>query len=270
MSMSQEEIEALMNGADADVASELESPDTDNQEDQSVDDIEIEDIGDIDDILANIDDIVDDTEDETDTNVDDILASIDGIELDEEKSEETKQEKNEEKYPLPVEKENKVVDQLNQVAEDSEAKASQIFDVLSYVLDRNDELEKSNKQMITFIESQIELLDSLTQKFPNVEIFATNLTSAKELLPEIEGTIQKISDENNKIFEAMELMQYHDINRQKIERVMAVIRKLSGYLNGIFEDTSNKPEVQIAKHISGDDNDVVGADDIDALINEYS
>jgi hypothetical protein len=68
----------------------------------------------------------------------------------------------------------------------------------------------------------------------------------------------------------MEIMQYHDINRQKIERVMSVIRKLTNYLNGIFEDDSNKPEVQIAKHISGDGTDSMDEDDIDSLINEFN
>ena len=68
----------------------------------------------------------------------------------------------------------------------------------------------------------------------------------------------------------MDLMQYHDINRQKIERVMSVIRKLSTYLNGIFEDDNDKPEVQIARHISGDSSSTVDEDDIDSLIAEFS
>ena len=68
----------------------------------------------------------------------------------------------------------------------------------------------------------------------------------------------------------MELMQYHDINRQKIERVMAVIKKLSSYLNGIFQDDSTRAEVQIAKHIAGDSNEVVTGDDIESLITEFS
>ena len=79
-----------------------------------------------------------------------------------------------------------------------------------------------------------------------------------------------IDGENNKVFEAMELMQYHDINRQKIERVMAVIRKLANYLNGIFSDDSDKAEVQIAKHISGDGQDTVTEEDLDSLISEFS
>jgi hypothetical protein len=42
-------------------------------------------------------------------------------------------------FPLPAEKDTKVVNQLSQVANDSEEKVSQIFDVLSLTLDNNNE-----------------------------------------------------------------------------------------------------------------------------------
>jgi hypothetical protein len=51
---------------------------------------------------------------------------------------------------------------------------------------------------------------------------------------------------------------------------MAVIRKLSLYLSGLFEDDTNKPEVQIAKHISGDSSTTVSEDDLDSLIAEFN
>ena len=177
---------------------------------------------------------------------------------------------NSSQYPLPVSDENKVVNQLNEVADDCEEKASQIFDVLSFILDENAEISKYNKNMSEFIEKQATLLESLSIKFPNVNVFTENLDSAKDLIIQSKELSSKVDAENNKVFEAMELMQYHDINRQKIERVMAVIKKLSSYLNGIFEDESDRPEVQIAKHISGDSSDIVDSDDIESLISEFS
>lgn len=288
--MSQEEIEALMSGADDiqvgdveeeisedEIIEEVSSDDEEEIEEIKVDEEEIEEIN-VDDILAGIDGIVDDEEIE-EINVDDILAGIDGIVDDEEPKEEIEtnnavmemEEKiNSNQYPLPVSDENKVVNQLNEVADDSEEKASQIFDVLSFILDENSEISKYNKSMSTFIEKQAELLESLSVKFPNVGIFTENLDNAKELLETSKDLSSKVDGENNKVFEAMELMQYHDINRQKIERVMAVIKKLSSYLNGIFEDDSGKAEVQIAKHISGDSNDIVDDTDIESLISEFS
>lgn len=268
MSMSQEEIEALMSGA--------ESMEEDEPEEVSVekepDDTLIEDLPD------------DDLDSEVD--IDSMLAGIDGIVddgTDEKEIEDTPLPKKEEKnsdsieemietsqYPLPVKNENKVVNQLNEVADDSEEKASQIFDVLSFILDQNNEVQKYNKNMGEFIDGQVTLLEALAKKFPNIDVFSQNLETAKSLVEDSKSLNSTIDGENNKVFEAMELMQYHDINRQKIERVMAVIRKLSSYLNGIFEDDNEKPEVQIAKHISGDANDVVAEDDINSLIAEFS
>ena len=295
MSMSQEEIEALMNGADfepeeesqsseSEESSAEESPVEDNIDDilagidgVTEDDSETED--NFDDILAGIDGISEDDAPSTDDNIDDILAGIDGVTEDAPVQAETSKGDNtnntleeqieEGRYPLPVENEHKVVNQLNQVAEDSEEKASQIFDVLSFILDENSEVEKYNKNMNSFIEKQIELLDSLGNKFPNITLFKENLELAKDSLESSNELSSRVNNENNKVFEAMELMQYHDINRQKIERVMSVIRKLSTYLNGIFEDESDKPEVQIAKHISGDANDTLADDDLESLISEF-
>lgn len=287
MSMSQEEIEALMNGGGdfssddeqdepqaLDVEEQQSSQSDDSTEDSSSDD-------NFDDILAGIEGITDDSSDD-DENFDDILAGIEGISDDSSsKKEESKSavssdtKKIEEmidqnKYPLPVEKEHKVVNQLNEVAADSEQKASQIFDVLSYILDENNEISTFHKKSGDFLTNQIELLNALSSKFPNIEVFKTNLDQANSLNALLKETSSRVDSENMKIFEAMELMQYHDINRQKIERVMAVIKKLNDYLNGIFEDDYARPQVQIAKHISGDSSEVVEAEDLEALINEFA
>jgi hypothetical protein len=294
--MTQEEIEALMNDTIMDSA--------DSSDDHNIDDLlaGIDGIiddgnkdsndynGNIDDLLAGIDGIVNTNEKDThrdETDMDALLAGIDGI-VDNNPivtpKSEPKQEKYSSKqeddninakidkgiYPMPVEKEHKVVNQLNEVAEDSEEKASQIFDVLSFILDENDLLQRNTTQVLSFIDTQIKLLETLGTKFPNIEVFQENLNKAQESKKLISEITTGIEDENNKVFEAMELMQYHDINRQKIERVMAVIRKLSLYLSGLFEDDSNKPEVQIAKHISGDSSQTVSDDDLDSLIAEFN
>ncbi len=281
MSMSQEEIEALMSGID------IEDNTNDNTITEEINDSKNDSVEDnFDDILAGIDGITDNEPPEAEDNFDDILAGIDGITDDnvvaaavsssdtaiptvsEEIVDDNKKD-NENKYPYPVEQENKVVSQLNEVAEDSEEKASQIFDVLSFILDENNEIQSYNKEMKSFISMQVELLSSLSTKFPNIDAFNENLELANKVLLLSDNLSSKVDGENNKLFEAMELMQYHDINRQKIERVMAVIRKLNSYLNGIFEDESDKPEIQIAKHISGDSGDTVDDDDLDALIAEF-
>ena len=67
-------------------------------------------------------------------------------------------------FPLPAEKDTKVVNQLSQVANDSEEKVSQIFDVLSLTLDNNNEFRNYIKDFEVFIKAQSELLISLKNR----------------------------------------------------------------------------------------------------------
>jgi hypothetical protein len=304
MSMTQEEIEALMNATVSDEPEEP-APTEDNFDDilAGIDGV-IEDAptpeaeDNMDDILAGIDGIIEDaptpepednmddilagiegiTDDEPTpditNNMDDILAGIDGISDDEPKKEDTLAPNNSSidngVYPLPVTNEHQVVNQLNEVAEDSEEKASQIFDVLSFILDENDVLQKNISNITSYIDGQLELLNTLNAKFPNIELFSQKIEESNNIKTLLSDTGNTIDGENNKVFEAMELMQYHDINRQKIERVMAVIKKLANYLNGIFSDDSGKAEVQIAKHISGDGQDTVDDADLESLVAEFN
>merc|ERR1712065_56202 len=170
-------------------------------------------------------------------------------------------------FPAPVEPDTKVVGQLSQVAKDSEDKAGEIFDVLSLILDENNVIQKNSKESEAFVESQIKLLATLTQKFPNIALFKEQLDAATALQGKGKESSDKIDSMNMQIFEAMEQTQFFDINRQKIERVMSVIKRLSNYLNNLFEDTENYKDVQIAKHIHGDSTDgTVDDEDLDALI----
>lgn len=347
MSMSQEEIESLMNGLDfnegeseeqtneeieshesmsEDDINKLieetqeasnESVSSDVAKDESIDEIlfslessqdEDENINqeetNIDDILKELDaansdntisddEIVEDIKEEattqaTEENFDDILNSIEGlneeptieetpfvqpqIEASSKEDEDNLDYKiNSGVFPFPVEEDTKVVNQLSAVANDSEEKATKIFDVLSNILDYNNAIQNDIQALSGFNEKQIAMLSSLSQKFPNINAFQQNLEQANQMAEYINDANEKINDGSTEIFQAMELMQYHDINRQKIERVMSVIRKLSTYLNNLFEDENNREEVAIAKHIHGDKNDdLVGDDDLEALIAEFN
>jgi hypothetical protein len=173
-------------------------------------------------------------------------------------------------FPFPAENDTKVVSQLSQVANDSEEKVSQIFDVLSLTLDNNSDLRRRVKEYEEFILSQNKLLSSLSNKFPKIELFKQQLEKVKSFENSLKDLKTSIDEEDMHIFQGMELMQFNDINRQKIERVMSVIRKLSIYLNNLFED-DNPRELPMAKHIHGDQDtqDLVG-DDLDKLIAEFN
>lgn len=322
MSMSQEEIEALMNGLDigddeADTEEVPQKVNTDeieqllSQKDEIKEDIEVEEDKEIGDIDFDIDSILADSNEFSskdlvdNSEIDDLLKDIEAsnsemskvdvsIEETKDKKESTSEKKdvlpeekihlneddivkswtsskiNEGVIPLPAEKDTKVVNQLSQVANDSEEKVSQIFDVLSLTLDNNSALRNQIKSLEQFIDSQANLLNSLNSRFPNINIFNQNLDKIKNVSTELNSLKSSLNDEDNHIFQAMELMQFNDINRQKIERVMSVIRKLSIYLNNLFEDDSSHNEIAVAKHIHGDTSDDLIGDDLDKLIAEFN
>ncbi|WP_323590111.1 hypothetical protein [Aliarcobacter butzleri] len=177
---------------------------------------------------------------------------------------------NEGVFPFPAESDTKVVTQLSQVANDSEEKVSQIFDVLSLGLDNNNELRKAFKEYDSFIIAETNLLVSLNNKFPNIKIFDEHLKNIHTVKDSLEKLKALLNDEDMHIFQGMELMQFNDINRQKIERVMSVIRKLSIYLNNLFEDDGKTTNLPMAKHIHGDETEDLVGDDLDKLIAEFS
>ncbi len=288
MSMSQEEIEALMNGLDIvdDDAinqeessivntNEIEELISQNKEvNSSIDDteespkIEVEttdeeaspavvDNNDIDALIKelevlNIDEVIDETIEDTNSKSLELLEKID-----------------KEIFPLPVDNDTKVVNQLSEVANDSEEIVSQIFDVLSLTLDNNNVTRSKVKELESYLSSEQELLNSLCAKFPNIEVLNTQKELTNEMFSKLKEIENISSSEDIKIFEAMELIQFKDINKQKIERVMSVIRKLSLYLNNLFEDTNSSQEIVVTNHIHGDkDHDLIG-DDLDKLINEF-
>lgn len=220
-------------------------------------------------------------------NIDELLSTIEGVSEDEPTvevnsvvedipvKEEAKENINHKIdtgiFPLPVEEDTKVVNQLNEVANDTEEKATKIFDVLSNILDYNNVIQDDIKALNEFNEKQVAMLASLSKKFPNIAAFNENLEQAEKMGTFITDANSNINESNTEIFQAMELMQYHDINRQKIERVMSVIRKLSSYLNNLFEDDDNRAEVVVANHIHGDNtDDLVNDEDLETLISEFN
>lgn len=160
--------------------------------------------------------------------------------------------------------------QLTQVNSDSEEKATVIFDILSSILDANNETRNALTEFEKFFQSQQKLLETLNSKFPNVKEFSDSLDSLNLLISKPAEISTSLSNRDNDLFSAMELMQFHDINRQKIERVMRVVTSLSRQLNTILDDESFDG-VPVSKHLPGDNTpDIVNHDDLESLIAEYN
>ncbi|TXE83512.1 protein phosphatase CheZ [Campylobacter peloridis] len=170
--------------------------------------------------------------------------------------------------PPPPSKEHKVVHQLDDVTRDSEIKATEMMEKLEAI---NDFFANSENELCTISEAlnkNIEIFEKLSTKFPNVASFKEAIdvnNNAKGIIDEITGCLQTGQDE---VMMAMDAMQYQDIHRQKIERVINVMRALSRYMSSLFEGKiDDEKRVGSAVHIEGDTTaDVVSNDDIEALI----
>ena len=174
-------------------------------------------------------------------------------------------------WPLPATDENKMVHQLDDVTKESEEKASEIFDIIETISNDMMEKEENVQKSIDTFTANIELFTTLSTKFPDVEAFKTSLTQNQEALLSANETLGVLQTSGDSIMSVMDIMQYQDIHRQKIERVINVMRALSKYMNTLFEGRiDDDKRVSSAQHIAGDThNDVASTDDIEALLAQF-
>jgi hypothetical protein len=171
--------------------------------------------------------------------------------------------------PPPPTDDHKMVYQLDDVTKDSEVKAGQVFDKLESVNSFLMEAEANANDVITLIDANITLFESLCEKFPKVEQFKKSLQDNRSMKAKVEELIISAQSAEDEVMMTMDIMQYQDIHRQKIERVINVMRALSKYMSSLFEGKlEDEKRVGSAVHIHGDDSteDVVSNDDIEALI----
>jgi chemotaxis regulatin CheY-phosphate phosphatase CheZ len=171
--------------------------------------------------------------------------------------------------PAPPTNDYKVVHQLDDVTRDSEEKASEIFDKLESVSSVLMDIEEGSGAIMEVLDKNLDTFTKLSEKFPDIQSFKdsiNDINGAKEKIDTIIGNAQMGSDE---VMMAMDVMQYQDIHRQKIERVINVMRALTKYMNSLFEGKiDDDKRVGSAVHIHGDTDteDVVEEEDIEALI----
>jgi len=170
--------------------------------------------------------------------------------------------------PPPPLKENKVVHQLDDVTKESEEKATQIFDMLEQISNEQMAVEEKMGNIADTLNSLRELMGKLSAKFPQIEAFRTESEKIEAALASHEEVMNNLGNIGMNTMSIMDMMQYQDIHRQKIERVINIMRALSNYMNKLFEGKiDDEKRVSSAKHIHGDENsDLVNDDDIEALI----
>ena len=174
-------------------------------------------------------------------------------------------------WPLPATEEHKMVHQLDDVTKESEEKATEIFDIIEGISNEMMEKEENVTNVIEVLNSNIELFTTLSAKFPEVEAFVTQLEKNNAALNDTNESLEMIQNSGESIMNVMDIMQYQDIHRQKIERVINVMRALSNYMNSLFEGRiDDDKRVSSAQHLPGDENaDLASTDDIEALLAQF-
>ncbi|MDE5602852.1 MAG: chemotaxis protein [Helicobacter sp.] len=174
--------------------------------------------------------------------------------------------------PPPPNAEHKVVHQLDDVTRDSEVKATQTFDKLEVISNAGEAIEKSLDELEKFVNSQEEMLQKLHTKFPDFNTFSQKLGEIQSIKDTLKTLTNNIQDINNAALEAMDIMQYQDIHRQKIERVINVMRSLARYMSSLFEGKiDDSKRVSSAVHIEGDNTEnVLNEEDIEKLVSNLT
>ena len=174
--------------------------------------------------------------------------------------------------PPPPTDDNKMVHQLDDVTKESEQKATEIFDLIEGISNDLGQGEKNVKTLKKIIESNIALFTTLGEKFPHIEAFKTQLMENEKGVENLDEILEVLQNGGDTIMNVMDIMQYQDIHRQKIERVINVMRALSTYMNHLFAGKiDDSKRVTSAVHIHGDTTteDVVSSDDIEALLASF-
>lgn len=178
----------------------------------------------------------------------------------------------EEIYPPPATDDHQVVSQLDQVTEESELKAGEVLDMIDAISNSIMEGEEKLNTILSFLEKQKSLLEKLHTKFPHIKVFENDLNEIDDIIAVANEAIEGAQGSGDSAMMAMDAMQYQDIHRQKIERVINIMRALIKYMNRLFEGkVSDEKRVRSATHIHGDTttDEVVEEDDIEALIAQF-
>ena len=178
---------------------------------------------------------------------------------------------NEGQLPFPATNENKMVHQLDDVTRESEEKAGEIFDIIENISNEVMEKEENLSVITEILDSNIELFTTLSSKFPDVEAFKTQLEKNQTAKAETETVLETLQTSGDEIMNVMDIMQFQDIHRQKIERVINAMRALSKYMSTLFEgQIDDDKRVASAQHLHGDDNDdLASEDEMEALLAQF-
>jgi type I site-specific restriction endonuclease len=187
-----------------------------------------------------------------------------------ERNDETEEEEEEKIVPPPADDKHKVVAQLDEVTKESEEKASEVLNLVEQISEDIDKRSAELENIKKFLLEEREFFEKLHAKFPHIKAFEERIEKIQEQIEAIEESLDSVQESHDRILMVMEIMQYQDIHRQKIERVINIMRALIKYMNKLFEGkVGDEERVQSADFIHGDSAEVVSEDDIEELLKQF-
>ena len=168
---------------------------------------------------------------------------------------------------------NKIVNQLDSVTKDSEIKATEIFDRLDGINEYLANIDSDSAKIRDVLNSNIELFEKLSSNYESIEIFKKLHENNKEAIKYLDDGVNQSQMSSDEILMIMDTMQFQDIHRQKIERVINVMRSLLKYMNTLFgSEIEDGSRTSSAKYIEGDTDtmELVTNEDIEAMLNSFS
>ncbi len=173
--------------------------------------------------------------------------------------------------PFVLDEKHKVLKQLDAVIKDSESKAMEVFEELENIQNKSRETSKNIQEILNYAIRQSEVFEKLCVKFPNIKIFENAFHETQEIIEKVIQTQEKSNACIQHSNQAMETMQFQDIHRQKIERVISTIRVLTKYMNHLFEGEIDDDKLPpTPKHIFGDNEDeIMSQDEIQTIISSF-
>jgi len=167
-------------------------------------------------------------------------------------------------YPT---EDHRVVDKLDEITKESEEKVNQLFELLENAVSRIDAMDAELKKVKPYLDEHKKFMDLFVSAFPkasvnkNYEYFSNVL----KIFDEIQKTHEELK---NYIFDSMDLLQFQDITRQKIEKVISVIQALHEYLNNWFASGS-KVRARVAKTIADESQKPQIDQEVDDIVNSF-
>lgn len=157
---------------------------------------------------------------------------------------------NEDKQPnINIDEIEKLISQNNKADKinNSNENSSKIINTLNSTLRNNNETREKLNTFKNYIYSNFELFNSLSNKFPNIEIFKAQIDLAEDMSNNLKNITNILDAEDKKIIDLIHLIKLGANNSEEIDKGIAVIRKLSSYLNRLLEDEYSIQDMKIEK-----------------------